>query len=184
MRKSKMMKRIVNIASGTLSVALILATVFYAMQVRAMEMQDAHKMDFDTQVQCIATNIYHEARAESELGMRAVAWVTLNRVQHESYPDTACDVVYQTVTDANGKPKRHKCQFSWYCDGKSDQIKNIQLFAKAIMIASDVVRNYGTYPDPTGESIMYHANYVSPNWRFDYTKVVKIDAHIFYTDKK
>ena len=64
--------------------------------------QAVAETDLNEQVECIATNIYHEARNQSELGMRAVAWVTLNRVQHESYPNTACGVVYDAVRYPDG----------------------------------------------------------------------------------
>ena len=53
------------------------------------------------QHECLAMNIYHEARGERMEGQIAVAQVTLNRAAHEEWPSTICDVVYQ--------PK----QFSW-----------------------------------------------------------------------
>lgn len=46
-------------------------------------------------VECLAKNLYFEARGEGIDGMMMVAEVTLNRVGHDSYPDTICDVVYQ-----------------------------------------------------------------------------------------
>src|SRR6056300_549570 len=76
--------------------------------------------EFLEQHQCMAMNIYHEARSDGKLGQKAVGFVTLNRVQSKHYPSTPCDVVYQAQLNANGKPKRNKCQFSWYCDGKKD----------------------------------------------------------------
>ncbi len=79
-----------------------------------------------TEAICLATNIYHEARGESYAGKVAVANVTMNRVTSPKFPNTICDVVYQAQTKENWKgntvPKRNKCQFSWYCDGKSDDI--------------------------------------------------------------
>jgi spore germination cell wall hydrolase CwlJ-like protein len=54
---------------------------------------------------------------------------------------------------------------------------------QSVLVASDVMRNYSKYPDPTGNAIMYHANYVKPAWASDYKRVVAIDAHIFYTEK-
>ena len=115
--------------------------------------------------------------------MRAVAWVTLNRVQSSAYPTTACDVVFQARLDSNGNPIKNKCQFSWFCDGKTDRILNPEKWALSVLVASDIMRNYSKYPDPTGNAIMYHANYVKPAWASEYKRVVAIDAHIFYTDK-
>ena len=44
---------------------------------------------------CLAQNIYFEARSESQAGMIAVAQVTMNRVKHPRYPNTVCEVVKQ-----------------------------------------------------------------------------------------
>ena len=49
----------------------------------------------ENQLECMALNIYHEARGEEPLGQVAVAQVVMNRVQHDWFPDTICDVVYQ-----------------------------------------------------------------------------------------
>lgn len=144
--------------------------------------QAVAETDLNEQVECIATNIYHEARNQSELGMRAVAWVTLNRVQHESYPNTACGVVYDAVRYPDGQPKKNMCQFSWFCDGKPDSITDVEKWAESLLIAVDVMHNYDNYPDPTGGAHMYHANYVNPSWAKSYIRVVKIDSHIFYKD--
>jgi N-acetylmuramoyl-L-alanine amidase len=175
--------KISNIVSGILNFALIAGLIFWAVQAQAITIRLQYDLDFETQLECIAQNIYHEARNESELGMRAVAWVTLNRVQSSAYPTTACDVVFQAKLDGNGNPIKNKCQFSWFCDGKTDRISNPEKWALSILVASDVMMNYSKYPDPTGKAIMYHANYVKPAWASEYKRVVAIDAHIFYTDK-
>ena len=72
---------------------------------------------------CLQQNIYFESRDQSFAGQHAVAWVTLNRFNSAAFPDTICGVVYQSKKDKDGKPKRDKCQFSWYCDGKADDIQ-------------------------------------------------------------
>ena len=63
---------------------------------------------------CLALAMYWEAKAEGAEGMRAVAAVVLNRVAHPEFPRTVCGVVKQGG-------ERPPCQFSWWCDGKSDQ---------------------------------------------------------------
>jgi len=135
----------------------------------------------------MATNIYHEARNESEIGQRAVAFVVLNRVNSPDYPSTVCDVVYEAETRPHWKtgkpvPRRNRCQFSWYCDGKSDIIKEKDKYDIAFDIARDVMRSYGEVFDPTSGSTYYHANYVNPNWKH-LKRVVRIDTHIFYREK-
>lgn len=135
---------------------------------------------FMKQATCLATNIYHEARSEGEQGQRAVAWATMNRVHSPDYPNTICEVVYQAELNENGVPLRNKCQFSWFCDGKSDAIKDEEAWNTAQFIAFDVMDKYGKETDPTGGSFMYHAESVDPYWAPHYDRQVRIDSHIFY----
>ena len=88
----------------------------------------------DKQAVCLANNMYHEARSQGLAGQLAVSLVVLNRVKDKRYPNTICEVVHQgpvreswktkgkDVADSerNYYPIRHRCQFSWYCDGKDD----------------------------------------------------------------
>ena len=133
------------------------------------------------ELRCLAENVYHEARGESITGKRAVAWVTMNRVTDKRYPNTVCDVVYQARLAPTGFPLRNKCQFSWYCDGKSDAIRNKSDWKDAMQIAEQVWNNHMKIPDPVIGAVMYHSDYIdSPKWAKDYTKLVRIDKHIFY----
>ena len=79
-------------------------------------------MILETALMCMAFNIYHEANNQSMLGQIAVGQVVMNRVEDSRFPDTVCEVVKQAVTyKGTDKPVLHKCQFSWYCDGKNDE---------------------------------------------------------------
>ena len=129
---------------------------------------------------CLALNIYHEARSESKLGQEAVALVAMNRRDSERYPNTVCGVVYQSKVDSNGNPIKNKCQFSWFCDGKSDYTENVSKWIEALEVAAYVYNGYGNIRDITGGAIMYHGDYVDPYWKSDYTKTSRIDSHIFY----
>ena len=60
-----------------------------------------------------------------------MAEVTLNRVESSAFPDEVCEVVKQGYERG-----RHRCQFSWYCDGKSDKPRNPKAWRKAIAVAS------------------------------------------------
>jgi len=137
----------------------------------------------DKSLNCMAKNIYFEARSESDEGQKAVAWVTLNRVNDTKYPDTVCGVVYQAKKDSSGNLIRHKCQFSWYCDGKSDKIVDKKAWAKAKAIAINVADMYHKEYDPTSGAIMYHVETVKPYWRTAYAQTTQIEAHIFYAYK-
>jgi spore germination cell wall hydrolase CwlJ-like protein len=138
------------------------------------------QMEYVKNVHCLSMNVYHEARNEGMTGQRAVAWVTLNRVNSKKYPDTICDVVYQAHLDENGIPKRNKCSFSWFCDQKSDEVTDQAAWNVAENIANEVMNAYGKETDPTNGSIMYHADYVEPYWAASYEKQARIDSHIFY----
>jgi spore germination cell wall hydrolase CwlJ-like protein len=134
---------------------------------------------------CLQQNIFFEARNQSTLGQVAVAWVTINRMESNSYPDTICGVVKQANKDENGNLIKHKCQFSWYCDGKSDKIPDNVIaqkaWEKAGIVAEVVLYDWAKGKmSPVQNSVMYHADYVSPYWSNSYDRVVKIDSHIFY----
>ena len=149
-------------------------------QADAVAQAVASQLHKANELQCLATNIYHEARNEGLTGQRAVAWATMNRVESPKYPDTVCDVVYQAkLTDA-GIPIPNKCQFSWFCDGRSDEIKSVSSWNTAMTIAEEVMNNYNIETDPTNGAIMYHAAYVEPYWASSYEKTARIDTHIFY----
>ena len=133
-------------------------------------------------IQCLAENIYHEARSESVTGQRAVAWVTMNRANDPRYPNSICEVVYQAKTDSAGRPLRNQCQFSWYCDGSKDVVANKERWEQAVEIAEQVLQHWGKSPDPTVGAVMYHAIWMDqrPFWAGSYTRVVRIDNHVFY----
>jgi len=129
---------------------------------------------------CLALNVYHEARDQPLIGQVAVAQVVMNRVRDDRYPDTPCDVVMQgpTYTWAEHYPVRHRCQFSWYCDGKSDNTTDQGAYDKALMIAHGVY--YGNLDDFVEGATHYHAIYVLPEWAESKTRIVQIGEHIFY----
>lgn len=138
------------------------------------------------QITCLATNIYFEARSEDELSQVAVAQVTVNRARSRKFPDTICEVVYQAEHSAwylenhnRLVPKRGRCQFSWYCDGKPDAIRDEKAYEYARMIAKAVY--YGEYQMIVSDNtLFYHADYVEPYWAMTMAYHDQIGAHIFY----
>jgi spore germination cell wall hydrolase CwlJ-like protein len=129
---------------------------------------------------CLALNTYHEARDQPFIGQVAVAQVVMNRVRDDRYPDNPCDVIKQgpTYSWAEDYPVRHRCQFSWYCDGKSDKPRDTKAYEQARMIAHGVY--YGNLDDFVEGATHYHAHYVYPEWAKSKTRTVRIDDHIFY----
>jgi len=136
------------------------------------------------QIECLAKNIYHEARNEPFAGQLAVALVTLNRVYDKNFPNTVCDVVYQGIHTKNGFPKRDRCQFSWYCDGVSDVTANVKAYEETQKIANLAMISYGSMKsqglDYTEGAKYYHTHEIAPRWSHSYPKVGRIGDHIFY----
>ena len=127
----------------------------------------------NSMLMCLALNVYHEARSDDMLGQYAVAHVVMNRVQHDKFPDDTCAVVHQGYHKG-----KHKCQFSWYCDGKSDTPHDPEAWAWAVLVAYDVLPS--RVPDPTYGATHYHATYVKPYWADHYKQTVTLGSHIFY----
>jgi len=128
---------------------------------------------------CIALNVYFEARSEDLRGKVAVGSVVMNRVESTIFPDSACDVVYQA--EYLGKwPRRHRCQFSWFCDGLSDIPREPKEWARAVSVAKWI---YGIgIPDITNGALWYHSNEVSPEWATN--EYIQIGSHKFYREVK
>ena len=124
---------------------------------------------------CLALNIYWEARSEPLEGRLAVAAVTLNRVAHEAFPDTVCDVVRQ-----GGEERRHACQFSWWCDGKSDRPENPEAWRAALNLAGEVLAHQ--HVDPSGNALWFHADGVRPKWSVRKLRTASIGRQVFYRE--
>jgi len=147
------------------------------------------KKDIESIV-CLAKNAYFEARNQSILAQIAVSQVVMNRVQHDDFPNTVCGVVYEAQLSKWYKEKLNKevplkdrCQFSWYCDGKADIIRDQDAYELALAVAHQVLSGYDMY-DVTDGALWYHATYVKPYWAKEKLYTVKHEDHIFYTERK
>ena len=142
------------------------------------------------EVKCLADNIYFESRNEYSRGQLAVAFVVMNRVNDFRFPNNICDVVYQGPTRPSWKnksvyyPVRHRCQFSWYCDGKADVVYEQSTYEEIYNMTNAFLFKYkiGYWEgyDYTNGATHYHADYVLPGWAESKTKTIKIGTHIFY----
>jgi spore germination cell wall hydrolase CwlJ-like protein len=130
--------------------------------------------DSARELECMALNIYWEARSEPRLGQMAVAAVVLNRVADAEFPDTICDVVMQ-----GGERGRHRCQFSWHCDGQSDVPRNPTAWESALSLARTVL---GRHYDPSRGALWYHAEHVQPAWSLRMPVIAHVGHHLFYRD--
>lgn len=125
---------------------------------------------------CLALNAYHEARSEGMLGMIAVAQVAAQRAEHPSgrWARDYCAVVKQ------GGTRRHKCQFSWYCDGKSDVPREPVAWVEAQQAARFVLA--GLRFTHLTSATCYHAVTISflPAWTHGSQRIGRWRDHIYY----
>ena len=148
------------------------------------------EINYDDSAECLAKNIYYEARNQGTAGWMAVTAVVLNRVNDSRFPNTICEVVEQGPTRPSWKnasikiPVKNRCQFSWYCDGKSDNPKNKVAYGKMLAISDSILSNELPFYDITDGATFYHADYVVPAWAKTKTRTVEIEDHIFYKQKK
>tara|TARA_B100000963_G_C22341366_1_gene543127 strand:- start:128 stop:568 length:441 start_codon:yes stop_codon:yes gene_type:complete len=142
-------------------------------------------MILETAFICLALNTYHEAKNQSMIGQIATAQVVMNRVEDSRFPNSVCEVVKQGPTRPSWEdpekeyPIKHRCQFSWYCDGKSDVPKNAKAWKKAQEYAYLVLYNRINI-DVTEGATHYHATYVKPAWAKTKKRTTRIEKHIFY----
>ncbi|WP_085717919.1 cell wall hydrolase [Pseudomonas sp. B28(2017)] len=138
-------------------------------EVQAVDPKGAAPLD--DAITCLARSIYWEAKGEDPADMEAVANVVMNRLGHEGFPDTVCKVVKQ------GSETR-SCQFSWWCDGKSDSVQEEVPYAMAKEIARKALNK--ELPDRTQGALYFHDRTVKPDWAKEYIRTVDIGLFRFY----
>jgi spore germination cell wall hydrolase CwlJ-like protein len=131
------------------------------------------------QKHCLAEAMYFEARNQGWKGMLAVGVVIQNRVKDPRYPSDICSVVRQGKY-WRGNPVKHKCQFSYYCDGKHERPAEKQAWKEAsdiagLLVATDLV--VAGLEDATH----YHCTTVKPSWATGLKKRKKVGDHVFYS---
>ena len=147
--------------------------------------EESAKPKVDTQLMCLAKNIYYEAGLESRDGMVAVAQVTLNRTEDGKFPKTICGVVNQktqvTVIKENKPTVKTICQFSWACESPravryvSNAWQNSLAVAREVMYSGLRLEN-----EAMAEALYFHNTHVRPNWGLE--RITRIGGHIFYSD--
>lgn len=88
------------------------------------------KARHNAEIRCLAQNIYFEARGEPMVGKIAVGHVVLNRAADRRWPRRVCSVIKQGVYK-----QRHRCQFSWWCDGRRDRPVNRAAWKESLHVA-------------------------------------------------
>ena len=119
------------------------------------------------EMQCLAKNIYHEARGEGIAGMMGVAQVTLNRVDTQYRgKKTLCGVVHDSH------------QFSWTKDIQKTKKLDKPSWQQSLHIAQLVL--LGVRIKEIEDSIYFHSHKIkSPIWTKNLSVNKKIGQHIY-----
>lgn len=120
--------------------------------------------------QCLARNIYHEARGEPRMGKLAVAQITLNRVQTGTWGKSVCQVVYAPS------------QFSWTGQPNKRRIKpqgadwDESVRVAQAFLAGERVRRLEA-------STHFHSQSIRPpGWTRQMRLAQQVGQHIFFHD--
>ena len=125
----------------------------------------------DDAITCLSRTIYWEARGDGAAGMEAIAHVVMNRLGHEGFPSTICEVVRQ------GR-EQGTCQFSWWCDGRSDTAEEDESYAISKEIARKALNRQ--LRDRTGGALYFHQRKLTPSWSAEFIRTVEVGEHVFY----
>jgi len=149
-----------GVVVGALVLAFVGVSAYRDAQADAL--RDFHARSLD----CLARNVYYEARGEPSAGQYAVAEVTMNRKGSPRYPKTVCEVVYQ------------KEAFSW-TELSMLEPPDGAAWVRAIQVAEDVY--YQRRPRTLQPNVLhFHATYVRPDWSQEKQRVARIGKHVFY----
>jgi N-acetylmuramoyl-L-alanine amidase len=151
--------------------ALAANLVFANRDAQNARLREFHARSLD----CLARNVYYEARGESRAGQYAVAEVTMNRKASPHYPKTVCEVVYQKNWDP--LRKRYVGAFSWTEFDTLDAPAG-EAWQRAVVVAEDVY--YQRRPPMLPGVLHFHATHIRPDWSNERPRVAKIGRHIFY----
>ena len=123
----------------------------------------------DSELNCLAQNVYAESGVADAEGKIAVAQVTLNRVKSGKFASGVCNVIFQ------------KSQFSWTNDKPKAFFRvNKKVYEESKVAAQKVLMEGYTLPS-LKNATYYYADYISkPSWANKMTEVAHIGHHIFY----
>jgi hypothetical protein len=126
---------------------------------------------------CLALNDYWEARGQDTRGRVAVAQVVLNRARDPRFPNSICGVVTENRSQRAGL-----CQFSWWCDGRSDDPEEVAAWRQSVLLAKSLLTRNNAISDLTGGALWYHNRDVNPDWSGRLEFAVRVGDHYFYRE--
>lgn len=157
---------------------VIVTALGFALQAVVANRDDQRSAERETHMQnlnCLARNVYYEARGEPTAGQYAVAEVTMNRRASRHFPRTLCAVVYQKNWDP--LRRRYVGAFSWtefstLPEPGGEEWERARKVAEAVYYRRAAPMLQG--------ALFFHATYIKPDWAKDKKPVARIGRHIFY----
>ncbi|MCY3879497.1 MAG: cell wall hydrolase [Rhodobacteraceae bacterium] len=128
------------------------------------------------ELNCLAQAIYFEARGESLAGKHAVAETIINRVALPHYPNSVCEVVNQGIS------RRHRCQFSYNCDGLAETIHEREVYSEIRELARGILN--GKTMQVAEGATHFHTTDVKPSWASEFIVVRVVGRHVFYREDR
>jgi len=179
--KENTMIRIIKTIVFLLAFALVVTAGYKAVTYKLSALKEAREnvspvtaQMRQTQLDCLARNIYYEAGYEPFEGKVAVAQVTINRAESGQFPSDICRVVYQK----NIVYEKVLCQFSWYCETATiKKPMNGPAYTESMEVAKKVLLEGFRLPS-IKDALYFHGDYINPGWKRE--RVAKIGRHIFY----
>jgi spore germination cell wall hydrolase CwlJ-like protein len=158
-----------------ISVAYVSGTRVEPARIEAVQQEETNARERATALQCLAENIYFEARGEPLAGQYAVAEVTLNRTHARHFPHSICQVVHESRWDPNRR--RYVADFSWTERGALFP-EDGPAWRQAMAVA-DAAYDELHAPVVPG-ALYYHATNVRPGWASSRKVIATIGNHVFY----
>jgi spore germination cell wall hydrolase CwlJ-like protein len=171
----------------------------------------AKEVGKQSDLECLARNIYYEAASESTEGKVAVGLVTINRSNSGQFPKSICAVVNQrtdykvaktvtktkTVTEGRifkstrqvdettTKVVKHSvCQFSWRCENVRAIRKNDHRWDDSVMVAQELLNGgYSEFRYKYRDALYFHERHIRPTWAKQKIKIERVGGHIFYANQ-
>lgn len=148
-----------KVSAAVIKLTILIGLVFATLNLNEYVLKKTHRYTHQD-IECLAQNIYHEARGEGRIGQLAVAQVTLNRLATRGFPDTICEVVYQYK------------QFSWTLNKKPKADEHSRRIALEALYSDHELTDF--------EATHFHTHQVKPTWRRGLEKLETIGNHVFY----
>jgi spore germination cell wall hydrolase CwlJ-like protein len=171
----------------------------------------AKEVGKQSDLECLARNIYYEAASEPEEGKVAVGLVTINRSNSGEFPTTICGVVNQRTvfsvphsitkvhTYTEGKVFKKTvevketvttwsshaiCQFSWRCENVRAIRKNDDSWDASLAVAQELLDGgYQEFRYKYQDALYFHERHIRPTWAKQKRLIERIGGHIFYADR-